>query len=358
MNLTVLDTNLNVVDIVDTYSSLIWTERYYAHGDFELYTSTNPKILDVMREDYYLARPDSDRAMIIDTMDINSESEDGSYLTITGKSLESILNRRIVWKQTTLNGDLQNGIKKLLDENIISPANPDRKINNFIFEASDDPAITKLTIRAQYTGDNLYDVIHSICKEAGIGFKITFDDNYRFVFRLYAAKDRSYEQFDNPYVVFSPNFENLLNSNYIHSKAGLKNVVLIGGEGEGAARKFATVGVANGLNRREIFRDARDVSSDVGDGVTLTDEEYTSQLQQRGKETLAENTNVVSFEGEAETNFTFKYGEDFFIGDIVQIANEYGHEARSRIVEVVMTEDEEGSFVYPTFENVMEGEIA
>ena len=129
----------------------------------------------------------------------------------------------------------------------------------------------------------------------------------------------------------------------------------IGGEGEGAARKYTTVGSGVGLNRREAFTDARDISSDVGDGVILTNAEYTAKLQQRGKEKLIENPEVISFEGQVETTLMFKYGEDFFNGDVVQIANEYGHETKARILEIVMSEDEEGISVYPTFKTTEEG---
>lgn len=132
----------------------------------------------------------------------------------------------------------------------------------------------------------------------------------------------------------------------------MKTVTLIGGEGEGSARKYTTVGGGSGLNRREIFTDARDISSDAGDGVTLTDAEYTAQLQQRGREKLSENTDVTSFEGQVETTIMFKYREDFFNGDIVQITNEYGHETKARILEIVMSENEEGTSVYPTFATI------
>ena len=295
--------------------------------------------------------------MIIEKLRITSDAEDGNHITVTGRSLESILDRRIVWGQKTISGNLQNGIRTLLNENVISPSDSSRKISNFIFEASTDPAITSLKIDAQYTGDNLYDVISKICSERSIGFKVTLNDNKQFVFKLYAGADRSYDQEINPYVIFSPKFENIINSNYVESKSALKTVTLIGGEGEGSARRYTTVGGGNGLNRRELFTDARDISSDVGNGVTLTNAEYIAQLQQRGREKLAENTDVTSFEGQVETTVMFKYGEDFFNGDVVQIANEYGHETKARIVEIVMSEDEEGSSVYPTFKTI-EQEVA
>ena len=48
----------------------------------------------------------------------------------------------------------------------------------------------------------------------------------------------------------------------------------------------------------------------------------------------------------------FKYGEDFFIGDIVQIANEYGNEGSAYISELVISNSEEGLSIYPTFKTI------
>lgn len=352
MNLLVLDTNLNAISVLDVYNSFIWTDRYYEYGDFELYTAMSENILDYIKQDYYLLSLESDHLMIIEKLVIKSDAEDGDYLTVSGRSLESILDRRIVWGQKTISGNFQNGIKTLLEECIISPSDSNRKISNFVFEASTDTAITELTIEAQYTGDNLYEVIQKTCSERGVGFKVTLNENKQFVFKLYIGTDRSYDQTTNPYVVFSPNFENIISSNYIESKLALKNVTLVGGEGEGSARKYTTVGSDSGLSRRELFTDARDISSDVGDNVTLTDDEYTAQLQQRGNEKLLENTEVTSFEGEIETTNMYKYGEDFYNGDIVQIADKYGHETKARILEIVMSDNEEGISVYPTYKTL------
>lgn len=354
MDLLVLNKNLDVIAIVDVYESIIWTERYYEYGDFELYTAMTQDLLNYIKTDNYIQRVGSDRVMIIEEIRIDTDSETGNHITITGRSLESILDRRVIWSQTTISGNLQNGIKKLINENIISPSKEERKISNFIFKDSTDSQITGLTIEAQYTGDNLYDVISKVCEEKSIGFKVSLNENKQFVFELYAGADRSYEQTNYPHVVFSPNFDNIINSNYLESKENLKNVALVGGEGEGTARKYLAIGNTSGLDRRELFVDARDISSEGEDGETLTTEQYNELLKQRGNEYLADYTDLVSFEGAVETNIMYKYGVDFFDGDIVQIANEYGHEAKVRILEVVISENEEGNSVYPTFKTITE----
>lgn len=354
MDLYIANTEFENIFVLDSYNSLIWTDRYNSYGDFEIYTNMNISLLEYLKQDYYIRRDDSEHVMIIEKILIKSDVEEGDKLTVSGRSLESILDRRIIWGQKTVTGNLQDAIETLLNENIISPSKPERKIDNFIFEESTDETITSLTIDAQYVGDNLYDVIKKICEERSIGFKITLNDNNQFVFKLYSGVDRSYEQTDNPYVVFSPSFDNLLSTNYMESKSSYKNVSLVGGEGEGSARKFTAVGNSSGMDRRELFSDASSISSEQEDGTTLSDAEYTYLLRQKGNEDLAENAVVVSMEGEAETQIMFRYGEDFYNGDIVQVIDAYGHDVRARVYEIVTSEDESGFSVYPTFTMIEE----
>ena len=98
-----------------------------------------------------------------------------------------------------------------------------RKVEGLIFEASTDPAITGLTVDAQFTGDNLYDAIRKLCDSKNVGFRIKLSDDNKFVFKLYAGADRSYDQFTNPYVIFSPKFENVINTNYLGIKEDFEN---------------------------------------------------------------------------------------------------------------------------------------
>lgn len=371
MQASILNTSFELVKVIDSFESFIWTDRYSSHGDFEIYLPIDADNISSLLEDYYVTIRDSDHMMIIEDIQITSDVDNGPQLYVSGRSLESILSRRIIWSQTFISGNLQNAIEKLLNENIISPTDEKRRIDNFIFEVSTDEAVTslKLSGQAQFTGDNLYDVIVSLCDIFGIGFRITLSSDNKFVFKLYAGSDRSYEQTTNPYVIFAPNFENLLNSSYISSKKNLKNVTLILGQGEGDERKTTSLDITNGsvtgLDRRELYTDARDVSKNAADEngqqTPLPDEEYEEQLIERGREKLAECVAIQSFEGESDPNTTFKYGTekeikdgtaDYSIGDIVQIINEYGMEARSRITEVIRSESSSGFEIYPTFTQI------
>lgn len=347
MEVIVLNEDFEVVAFTDTFESFIWTDRYDRCGDFELYLPVDTGVLSDVRIGYYISINDSDRTMIVENVEIKSDVENGNYVTITGRSLESILDRRIIWTQTVIDGKLQDGIKKLLTENAINPTDSARKIPNLVFKESTDSYILEQKISAQFTGDNLYEVICEICSAYFIGFKITLNQSNELVFELYNGADRSYNQTDHPYIIFSSDFENVINSNYIESIQYFKNVALIAGEGEGKDRKTASIGEETGMSRRELFVDAREISSDTSSG-TLSKADYEKLLIEKGNTELSDYQYTRAFEGEMDTTMTFKYGTDFFIGDVVQVVDSYGNEAVSRVTELVRSFDENGYTTYPT----------
>ena len=353
MEPTILDTSFIAVGIVDTFKSIIWTDRYFKYGEFEVYIPMSSESINFFVKNYYLVMKESEHAMIIEGREIAPDVENGNFLIVTGRSLESILYRRIVWGQKTLSGNLQDCIHTLLNENIISPANTDRKISNFIFQASTDTAITSLTmIETQYYGEYLYDVIEGLCETNNIGFKIVLNDSNQFVFSLYAGKDRSYDQTANPFVVFSPKFDNILNSSYKDTNSTLKNVTLVAGEGQGSDRKTSVVGSGTGLDRREIFTDASGVSSTTSDG-TLTTDQYTAALNAKGTETLTANVETAALEGKINTEEMFVFMKDFFIGDKIETVTEYGVEGTATILEMIQSEsDDNGMELYPTLSTI------
>lgn len=355
MEIYVLNKNFETVAIVDSYTSLIWTDRYYQAGDFELYLPTSINALNTFIPDYYLWNKDSEHLMVIEDLKTTSDLEEGNNLTVTGRSLESILDRRIIWSQTNITGSLHDAIKNILTNNIISPEIQERTIPNFIFEDSDDEYILGLELEAQYDGDNIYEIITKLCEDKKIGFKITLNDSNQFVFKLYRGTDRSYSQDTESFIVFSPYFENIVNSEYREVKSESKNVILVAGEGEGTSQKKASAGdlEATSLDRREIYFSGGNQSSN---GQTISGDKYTAYLKEQGVEELKKHKIEKVIEGEVETSKIFIYGIDYFMGDVVEIEDEYDRHSRTRIIEFIMNQDDDGYKAYPSFEVVDEDE--
>lgn len=368
MEALLLDASYETIAVLDTFESFIWTDRYLGYGDFELYLPAAIEALDLLKPDLYLQIRSSDRLMIIENRELNTDVEIGTYLTVTGRSLESILERRVVAAYTELSGNFQNGVEKLLNENAINPANPDRKIPGLVFRASTDPAITALTVESQFHGESLYEAVRTLCEEKEVGFRVFPNGAGGFAFELYKGKDRSYGQTVLPPVVFSPNFENLLSSNYLDSKKELRTTAYIIGSGDGSEKNVAETGSGSGLERRETFVNASvsiprlDISNDMTpEEVTAAqakyDQEmasYKTQLQEKGKEALADTKVTKAFDGEIDASRQFVYGKDFFVGDLVQVINEYGLEGKSRVSELIHSHDVNGESIYPTFTSIEE----
>lgn len=349
MEKIILNSNLVAISVLDVFESIIWTERYCGYGDFEIYTRVTDELLSILQPDNYIYNIDSDYVMVIEHRVIDFDVEEGLKLLVKGRSVESILDRRIIWNQTVLSGSLQNGIEQLLNDNVISPTIPDRTIPNITFEASTDPVITALTVDCQITRKNLYESIKNLCDSQNIGFKMTMSDTMdSFIFKLYAGVDRTYDQITNPYVIFSKEFENIISSNYVENYTSYKNLTVVAGEGEGDERITKVVGSGSGLARRELYTDARDLSQ-TNDGNPIPEADYLAQLEQRGLEDLSENALDVSFEGVVDITRMFKYREDFFLGDIVQLASDFNIEGKARITEIIKSQNLSGMEIHPTF---------
>ena len=345
MNIYIRDVNLRFVGIIDSYSSIIWANRYFDTGDFELCVPAAPSSLNLLRPDYYLCREDDNAMMIVEKHELEVDNENGDYFIITGRDLKSILDRRIVWQQTILSGTVEDCIRRLVTENCISPSVPTRKINHLVLGKHNG---FSETINIQITGDNLLEVLKEICKTYEYGFDIVFDGK-NFVFELYKGVDRSDEQLDNSRVTFSHDFDNIRTSKYSFNKQKYKNVALVAGEGEGLVRKTHVTYLENepsDLSRRELYVDARDISSNEG---SISPSDYNNLLAQKGKDALSENTIIHEFDGEVDPTQTYLYKRDYFLGDVVNVINEYGISTTPRILEIIENEDENGYNVLPTF---------
>lgn len=352
----VLNQNFQLEGIIDEYVSTIWRPAYSEIGDFEIYLGTTGSALELLKPGRYVVRYGDismingaityRKVMIVKNIQINTHSEDGDFLTVTGRELKYLLHQRIVWRQTNLTGTPEDAIRRLISENAIEPDNSNRVIPRLTFGT---PALLKDTIEKQVTGEYLDEVIVDICNVYDYGWAIDIHDGNLTV-EVYKGIDRSYDQTVRPYVVFSDDFENLYNTTYQVLTEHYANTTLIGGEGEGLERIYTTVGADEaGLARYETFTDARDISQNKGNEDEIPMATYLALLSERGLENLASLSITEGFSGEVLNDVIFRYGEDFYLGDIVSVANKYGVQKNVRVISAIESEDEDGVKLLPQF---------
>mgnify|MGYP002699997486 FL=1 len=345
MQLFVLDKSFEVVSLCDTFSSLIWTERYSGYGDFELYLPASIENINMFPRGFYLSLiepPVYDKngkkievrndVMIVEKTELSTDLEEGDRLVVSGRSLESLLLRRVIPKKVKYESiDPREIIKTILNENIIEPSEPARKIHNFkiAMDSSQRPD-TKDKRTYEFDGDYVYDAIKTICDDYDWGFSLDLktDDNWRtsyLAFSTVYGTDRSYEQTKNPYMAFSPRFDNLISSDTIEDDTEFYNSAYVASTEETKDNKTRRLikYVPNNSGRsewdiRETFYTNSDAKLNDGSNNPRPDSDIYSELEKYGKDELKTQKSNDSFNAEIALLNSVQYHRDYDIGDLIQ----------------------------------------
>lgn len=353
MEFRVLDENFNQVHVLDNFKSAIWTDRFYEAGDFTIklpLTGSNHFEIHIGR---YVWNSMSNRIMMIEKIVISSDADDGSIMTISGRSLEYLMARRIIWGMRRYRTSLHEAIRLMIVENMINPSDPNRAMGWLVWEDNNVGTMAKTWVDVQHTGDNLYTAVTELIAKHHVGIAFLYDSPGRIRVRLEEGVNRSYNQNANPFVVFSPKFDNLISGRYASDITTLKTVALVGGPGEGADRKYETVssGATSGWNRREVFINASSVRDKDEDNNTIPEATVRANLREEGTSKLnkSENQHLIEFDGETSEHTMYVYGKDYNIGDLVQIQDANGFNVPTRLIEFIQSQDDSEVKFYPTF---------
>lgn len=93
-----ISVSVNLVAICDSFSSFLWDVEYYSCGSFEIYIAATPQNLSIFRMGRIIGRSDDKQHYgIIEKIQLNADTENGDYLTISGRFLMCLLERRIIY---------------------------------------------------------------------------------------------------------------------------------------------------------------------------------------------------------------------------------------------------------------------
>ena len=342
-----LNESFEIIGQLENISSYIWTTRYYSAGECEICCPCTPEIVASVEKAMFAARdidfqPDGSikNAMVIDnsSYNITTDAETGQEtITINGNCLKSLLARRVVWGQLTVTGTPLYIINALIQQNLTNPKLTLRKISNVKIAYTDNKPcrITKL-----YKGDNLLDAVLNLCKRYGYGIRSTITADNKILFEFYRGQDKSDKIF------MSVQNDNLTNTTYTSNKSNAANAAMIGGEGEGNKQRTASIGRETGWSRKEIYVDA---SSKTTNAENMTALAYNNILLQAGQDELGKRKEIRGMEAEAIDGVMYSYGEDYSLGDLVNVSDRYGHSVVTRTAEIIESFDETGYVLVPSF---------
>lgn len=257
----VLNKDLEVVGVVDAYNSLIWSNRYKTTGDCELYMPATTDALDLLQKGFYLMRTDDEMVCQIRKIELDTDVENGNFLVVSGYDSKIMLDQRIIMGTLNINGSICDAIYNMVNDAVIDPEDTARTFyksngTDLLFALGSEPPDLFDRATEQTSYKNIGEKIRDYCERYGWGYRVKYSGG-QLAFELYRGTDRTGQ------VIFSEDFENLSTTVYVEDDTNLGNVALVGGEGEGSARARALSGMASGVDRFEVFVDAKDNSRTI-----------------------------------------------------------------------------------------------
>lgn len=369
MELYTLDRGFIKQEIIDAFESAIWTERYYGDGDFELSVPATSDMLLALPKNQILMCEGSVEPMILETRDI----KDG-ILKTTGITLTQWLNNRIIRttadhsvKEWVISGQkagqaLQTIVSNFAMDSPYLNGTINIGIPTFQVVLMPVPGLTLGAVDLSGVVHDysvpfgpVYDALKAIATAYEIGMRITFefaeDDYFMLQYQTYRGADRTSDQTVNPVVQFSPEMDSFTNirdlesnenhSNWVYTFTGNETLQALGPTA-GWAWNYAPPAQGFDLRVAEVFAD------NIDPAVVTTAAAVNAILQQKANEELFARRAAALVDGEIVQTEQFKYGRDYFLGDIVEVEGNTGILQNARITEYIRSQDTAGERAYPT----------
>lgn len=415
MEIFILNDKFEVLAEIDSYTSLIWCRRAHSIGALDLEIEASTENVERFQIGYFIYRKDTNDICRIDSIEVTTDPENGDQLIIGAVDLKSLAEQVTVLGEykTEITNDGESTIVVKNEVNVEEWIREAMKV----FTSNDSTVLPK-SVYPQFQIDNfsLYNLkgyetkqvlleekdaklsehINYLCKMAGMSWEITYDyDTGLLNLNVVKGLDKTVNQDDNIRVLFSKTFDNLQSTKIAQSIGKMANVAVVHHNNasivgdSGVVFAYLTREEPYGIYRFDISVDGTSVEIphiqtdadfvEVPEGTgaykknddgTFTkgkgnydyhpqytvDEikSYREILKGLGLAKLRESRVSQNFESEINFN-QFVYREDYDVGDVVTVQNDYGIQLDAKIIEVVETWDETGYSIEPAFEFIGAG---
>jgi len=295
-------------------------------------------------------------------------------------------------EEAKLTEPIEDIVVALLSATVINPTDPTRRFTNpsWRYVYSTDPKVKEIKMAASFSNTNLYDAMSSLLVGAGLGCKVTYNDETETMdFSIFMGVDHSVSQSTNPIVNFKSSLDNLVSTDFITDDTAYKTCAYVVGEMDD--KKTRTISVADeygrvqqveypnpnycttwaqqvslsgtGMSyaRREIIIDASDISRyqtvSYSNGysasdIAVTESDYRSMLRTRGKTELMNMYSTYDLSAEILPDMFYKYMVDYTLGDVISIEDRFHNTINASITELIFSQDVSGYKAYPTIETI------
>jgi len=356
MILDVFDKNFVRIENIAFYSYVEYTRELNSAGSFEIQISLDDVALRIRQSGKFILF-ETDVLGIISYMNPTVDEDSGEkILTIKGTLANGILSQRCIIRTMTLSGTRTAVVRNIVNTHCVSPEDPKRSLP-IVLSTNPEYIPTSAQIDTQKTGGSVEANIEEILDEGEMGYDVVPILSQSTItgleFRVISGKDRTVGNSENNVVLFSEDLRNILKSDFTYNASAYKNMAYAAGEDSGTARVVVEAGETSstGLDRFELYIDARDVQSTTEDEQQLTPEQYAALLTERATSRLAETKIEQSYTAQIyQLNCQYVFGQDYKLGDLVTVYDPYIDLAlNTRVTAVRFTSMGEQNLIDVTF---------
>lgn len=348
------------------WDSVMWVERYLNPGEFEIKAPLSTGLRDFLPLGTLISHIETLEVMIVENHEIIDENDDPT-LSVTGRSLESYLENRIVGQNLARSGSAV--IDYILAAGF-TYAQAVQLINDHIKDVGGvvdtNDALTNVqghTLLLALGGvveertiprGNVHEALVKILQDDDLGvrsirrnsFSTDFVEesidptmNLATLLRVYIGQDRTK---NIHFTWFSGDFDKL---QYLFSLKTKKTSAMVVGRWAWTIVDGSPVN----YNRRLMLVDASDLDNNLSampSGGTLTT--LLSRMAARGRQALRSQQQIAITGADVSNETSYIYRKDYNLGDLVTLDGNYGQILTMRVVEYAEIEDENGRSGHPT----------
>lgn len=316
MQVFILDGVEPVGVLGDAFERLEWTRSLWKPHTITLDLNLRQLHASAILKNRVLFLPDEEGlAFLVEHIETNDEPGAAKdAMRVIGRSIDAIATEeRLALPPEDESHDTQSAvpaetaIKHYVDANGGPGAATARQVPNLVV-ATDQERGGTVTVSARY--QMVGDILREVGAAAGMGWETTLDrDAEEYEFEVIPGVDRTASVF------FDTAFDTLERYSELDSLLDTKTHAVVAGRGEGADREVVERFLDSekeGLERREVFVDARDVEGEnPGEAVAA--------LETRGDATLEALQAAARYEAVVHPYGSFRYREHWDLGDLVTL---------------------------------------
>lgn len=176
--LILFNTSRDMIAEIETFQSAVFTKRYTRPGTMEIIIPENDPILAMIYENMYVYNSNLKKMYIVEYIKREMTQNDTKAVTVKGISIEGHWAQRIVHRIQEIKGaNIQEAIRDLLNDHVLNPDDPKRRLDFFQFVDTTDARVTAVTIKTAIEGMSVMEAITRLLESKNLGYDIFYDLN-------------------------------------------------------------------------------------------------------------------------------------------------------------------------------------